>query len=314
MTTVKPTMRMYQTEEDYWRIRPFLREIFLRNDRRQVTWEVARWDYWRWPGVEGWGDGPLEEKVAIWEMPGGRIAAVLNTEGHGEAHLQVHPELRTPDLELAMLEVAEERLAVKSPGGERTLGVWVDSRDQLRHGILERCGYTRDGQAEHQHRLFLEEPIPDVPVAEGFTIRSLGDIDELPARSWFSWKAFNPDAPEEDYAALGWEWYLEIQHCPLYRRDLDLVIVAPNGDLASFTTVWFDDVTRSAYFEPVGTYLLYHRRGLARAVMTEGLRRAQHLGATVAFVGGYSVAANALYDAVMGPEYARSERWSKVMP
>jgi len=55
------------------------------------------------------------------------------------------------------------------------------------------------------------------------------------------------------------------------------------------------------------------RLGLARAAMHRRLPRAQRLGATVAFVGGHSVAANALYDKVMGPPYARSERWVKAM-
>lgn len=305
----KLTMRMVSSDEDYWRIRPFLREVFLRNDRRQITWEVARWDYWRWPGVEGWGDGPFEENVVIWELPDGRIAALLNTEGHGEAHFQVHPDFRTPELEREMLDVAEARLAVGEAAGGRALAVWADSADRLRQGLLAERGYVREGDPERQHRLLLDGPLSEVSLAHGFVLRPLGDIDELPARSWFSWRAFNPDAPEEDYTKLGWAWYLQIQRCPLYRRDLDLVVEAPKGDLAAFTTVWFDDVTRCAYFEPVGTYSPYQRRGLARAIMHEGLRRVRHLGATVAFVAGYSEAANALYDKVMGPPYAIKERW-----
>ena len=308
---MKPMMRMYKNEADYWRIRPFLREIFLLNDRREVSWQAARWDYWRWPGVESWGGGPPEKEVCIWEMPEGRIAAVLNTEGHGEAFLQVHPDLRTPELESEMLAAAEQQLAIPSANGGQVLTVCTDSHDELRQDILKRGGYAKEDGGEHQHRLSLSTPIPDTPIAEGFTVRALGDVDELPARSWFSWKAFQPDEPEENYEALGWEWYLDIQRCPLYRRDLDLVAVAPNGDLASFCTVWYDDVTRSAYFEPVGTYTPYQRRGLARGVMYEGLRRVKRLGATMAFVGGHSPEANALYASVMGQEYALSERWVK---
>jgi len=45
------TMRVYQTEEDYCRIRAFLREVFLLNDRRELSWHVARLDYWRWHGI-----------------------------------------------------------------------------------------------------------------------------------------------------------------------------------------------------------------------------------------------------------------------
>jgi mycothiol synthase len=306
---MKPVMRGYQTEEDYWRIRPFLREVFQLNGLRGYSWHVARWDYWHWPGVESWGDGLLVGRVFIWEMPDGQIAAVLNPESHGHAFLQVHPGLRTRDLEEEMLDVAEQYLATPGPNGQRRLTVWADGQDTVRRALLQQRGYVKGDWPEHQHRRTLSEPIPDVPVAEGFIVRSLGGVDELPARAWSSWKAFHPQAPDEEYANVGWRWYLDIQRCPLYRRDLDIVAVTPNGDLASFCTVWYDDVTRSAYFEPVGTYTSYQRRGLGRAVMTEGLRRLQRMGALVAFVGGYSPEANALYTAVMGPEHDLLEPW-----
>ena len=81
--------------------------------------------------------------------------------------------------------------------------------------------------------------------------------------------------------------------------------------IAAFCTIWFDDVTPSAYFEPVATVPAHRRRGLGRAVMTEGLRRLQRLGATTAFVGGLNPAANALYRSVIGPDYELYESWVK---
>jgi mycothiol synthase len=95
----------------------------------------------------------------------------------------------------------------------------------------------------------------------------------------------------------------------LYRRDLDLVAIAPDGAIASFCTIWFDDVTRSAYFEPVATIPAHQRRGLGKAVMNEGLRRLQRMGATMALVGGYSPEANGLYRSVMGPDHELNEPW-----
>jgi hypothetical protein len=50
---------------------------------------------------------------------------------------------------------------------------------------------------------------------------------------------------------------------------------------------------------------------LARAVLTEGLRRLKRMGALGAFVGGYSPEANALYQSVMGDNSDLSEPWSK---
>ena len=87
--------------------------------------------------------------------------------------------------------------------------------------------------------------------------------------------------------------------------------VAADGEFASFCTVWFDDVTRTGAFEPVGTAPEHQRKGLGRAVMSEGLRRLQHLGGTLAYVGGFTPEANALYASVGFEDYDLCEPWSK---
>jgi GNAT superfamily N-acetyltransferase len=305
------TMRSYQTEDDCWRIRAFLRQVLLLNGVREKSWHVSRFDYWRWFGIPSLGDGQLERDVFLWETEEGQIAGVLNREEEGNAYLQVHPQLRTLEMEEEMIAVAEERLAVGRPG-RRVVTVWADDQDALRLDILKRRGYTRSPWTEHQWRRDLDGPIPDVPIPPGYTVRALGDVDELPARSWASWRGFHPDAPVEEYE--GWEWYPNIQRCPLYRRDLDLVAVSPGGEIASVCTLWYDDVTRSACVEPVATVPEHQRLGLARATISEGLRRVQRLGATRAFVSGYEPGPNALYSSVLSAEHDRSEQWIRELP
>lgn len=313
-------MRRYRDEEDYWRIREFLRRVMLLNGLRELSWHVARLDYWRWHGIENCrACGPMEGVTFIWETTDGRIAAVLNPEGGGEAHFQAHPGLRTPEIDAEMLAVAEEHLALSRPDGRRRLIAWADSRDEMRLDLLARHGYARGAwpdAAEHQRRLALPAPIPSTPPPAGYTVRPLGDVAELPARSWASWRAFHPDEPDEAYE--GWTWYHNIQRQPLYRRDLDVVAVAeqravtqfaPNGEIAAFCTAWYDDVTRTAYFEPVGTAPEHQRRGLGKAVLAEALSRLQRMGCVVAFVGGYSAPANALYASAGFAEYDLSEPW-----
>ena len=218
-----------------------------------------------------------------------------------------------------MLAVAEEHLAGARPDGRKRLVVWAESRDAMRHDLLTRRGYARGDwpdAAEHQRRRPLSAPIPPAPAPAGYLVRPLGDVAELPARSWVSWRAFHPDEPDEKYE--GWQWYHNIQRQPLYRRDLDIVAVpeqpaitefAPTGEIAAFCTAWYDDVTRTAYFEPVGTAPEHQRRGLGKAVMTEALRRLQRMGCVLAFVGGYSQPANALYASAGFAEYDLSEPW-----
>jgi GNAT superfamily N-acetyltransferase len=309
---MKLTMRLYQTEDDWWRIREFLRAVFLLNGRREWSWHVARLDYWRWHGVANRGDGKLEHDVFIWETTDGQIAAVLNRESAGDAFLQTHPGFRTPELETEMIGVAEEHLTRPRADGKHALCVWTDSRDDVRQTILTQRGYIKRGEAEHQWRRDLNAPIPDAPLAPGYTVRALGDGLELLERCYASGLGFhNGDIKIAVENRRDPTWYRNIQTAPLYRRDLDLIAVAPSGEIASFTTIWFDDVTRSAYFEPVATVPAHQRRGLGKTVMTEGLRRLKRMGALVAFVGGYSPEANALYASVMGSEFDLSEAWVK---
>jgi mycothiol synthase len=304
-------LRNYQSETDYMRIRDFLREVFLLNNRRMLSWPVARLDYWRWHGIMNLGDGSLDEQVFLWEKDDGQIIAVLNSEGLRQAFLQVHPDFKSVDLEEEMIDQAEEHLRGPSQRGGSVLWVWSDAGDTERQDILTKRGFTHIIEAdEHQWLRSLEIPIPESSVSEGYEIRSLGDVSELPSRSWASWRAFHSDESNENYQN-GWTWYQNIQKAPLYRPELDLVAIAPGGEIVAFTTIWYDDVTRSGYFEPVGTMPEHQRRGLARSLLCEGMRRLRRLGATQAMTSGGSFHANALYKAVLGPVYDLYQPWEK---
>lgn len=302
-------MRRYQDEADYGRICDFLRQVFLLNNRRELSWQVARLDYWRWHGIRNLGDGRLEEDVFLWETDGGELAAVLNRESAGTGYLQLHPALRSADLEDEMLEVAERHLAVPRPGGGRRLQVMYTEGDEIRREALLKRGYQRQDSIACDHHRPLSEPIPEAPIATGYVVRSLAGPADLPKRSWASWRAFHPEAPAEEYG--GWEWYRNIQSAPLYRKELDLVAVAPGGEFATFCTIWYDEVTRTAYYEPVGTVPEHQRRGLGKAVLLEGLRRLEELGAVLATVGSGEPHARAFYIAVGFGEIERCWPWVK---
>jgi GNAT superfamily N-acetyltransferase len=306
---MKLTRRLFGNSEDYWRIRGFLRRVFLLYERREICWQAYRFDYWRWHGSANMGHGRLEEDIFLWEDGEGEIAAVLTREGPGNVAFQIHPDFCSPDLVGEMADAAEERLAIAGPGGRRKVSIWTPGNGNLQKGILRQRGYIKRELQEFQRRRFLDAPIPDPPVSKGYTIRALGDDSELPGRCFASWRAFHPDEPEEGFG--GWRWYQNIKRAPLYRRDLDLVAVAPGGEIASFCTIWFDDVTQTGAYEPVGTVPEHQKRGLGKAVMCEGLRRLRAIGAKTAHVGSYTPPAHALYASIGFTEYDLSECWSK---
>jgi ribosomal protein S18 acetylase RimI-like enzyme len=309
---MNPIYRPYQVEDDFWRMRDFLRRVYLLNGRREHSWHVARLDYARWHTLINIAEVTLADVATLWEADGELVAFIMPDGGRGEAHLCVDPRRRSLALEEEMLDVAEERLPNILDDGARRLFVWSPQADTMRPELLARRGYAKDDWPEHQWQRRLDAPIPDAPLAPGYTIRALGDGLELLERCYASGLGFhegdirvavdNRDDPT---------WYRNIQTAPLYRRDLDLVAVAPDGAIAAFCTIWFDDVTRSAYFEPVATVPAHQRHGLGRALLTEGLRRLQRMGALVAGVGGYSPAANGLYRSVMGDDHELYEPWVK---
>ena len=280
------------------------------NDRLERSWHVARLDYARWHTCLNCAGVGLEEVAFLWEESDDLVAILMPDGGPGEAHLLVHPLWRTIELEAEMLSVAEDNLAALQPDGSHRLVVWSPEQDYSRQELLRRRGFVKGDEPEYQWRRDLESAIPDVSLTTGYNIRSLGDGLELLERCYASGLGFHDgDIRIAINNRTDPSWYRNIQNAPLYRRDLDLVVIAPDGAIASFCTIWFDDVTRSAYFEPVATVPDHQRRGLGKALLIEGLRRLRRIGATRAFVGGYSPAANGLYRSVMGDEYELYEPW-----
>ena len=301
--------RPYAGEGDYWRLRAFLREVYRVNERREWSWPVYRWDYWRWHVNHNVFQCDLPEVVFIWETAQGGIVAFLNADRPGYVHLQVHPAVRSRSLEAEMLTIAEERLAVTVDDEGRQIHVWAHESDEMRQELLAERGYTQREWEDRQRRRAVSEPLPEIVIPNGYHIRALGGREEVPARSWVSWRAFHPDDPDEKYE--GWEWYLNVQRASLYRRQLDIVAEAPGGEFGAFCTVWLDDANRVGSFEPVGTAPEHQRRGLGKAVMAEGLRRLRRLGATLATVSSSSMPGHALYTSMGFTAYDTQRAWTK---
>jgi len=100
-----------------------------------------------------------------------------------------------------------------------------------------------------------------------------------------------------------------------YRADLDCVAEAPDGSFAAYTLCWYDDENRVGEFEPVGAHPDHRRRGLARAVNLDALRRLRAAGAERAIVlcrgdAGYP-AAKLLYESVGFRQHSRSVDFRK---
>ena len=84
---------------------------------------------------------------------------------------------------------------------------------------------------------------------------------------------------------------------PDFRYELVPIVASSDGTLAAYCMSWFDPRSGSVEIEPLGTHPAFRRKGLARAIVREVLRRSWMLGAKSVLVWGASAnpEATALY-------------------
>jgi hypothetical protein len=305
------TRRPYQNEDDYWRIRNFLREVFLRNDRSDLDCHVALLDHWRWHYVLTCQEtAAVDQVTTLWETPGGEIAAVLHPICHDEICMVIYPDFRNLILEDEMIAYAEVHHSDWTRDGQRILYVPIYTEDDQRREILVQRGFYHQPRLIHHWQRDFESPIPDVLPPPGYEIRSMGGEKELPARSWASWRAFHEEEPEEHYDG-DYTWYHNMQSAPLYRRDLDILAATPSGEIGAFCTISYDDYTRSAVIVLEGTAAGHRQRDLEKAITIEGMRRLKSLGCTRLFAIAGEKATNALYSSTM-QTYRVVQQWVKI--
>jgi ribosomal protein S18 acetylase RimI-like enzyme len=125
------------------------------------------------------------------------------------------------------------------------------------------------------------EPLvpPQLPV--GFALRPVAGDHK--AEAWA--ELFNQSFVDHwEHHPLSAEGLRRVWQQPLYARELDLVVVAPDGVLAAF---WVCEVNpdgpdQAGWAEVSGTRRGYRGRGFGRALLQAGLARLQQIGVKTA--------------------------------
>ena len=269
--------RPLRDDEDVRRVRDLLVETHSISPPG-FNWEVRRWDGWRFYNPTAEWDPAWESRVQLWETSEGRLVGVVNPEGSGDAHLQVHPHYRH-SIEEDMLAWAEEHLARQAAVGRRQLTIGVFEYDRPRRQLLEERGYEKlDTGGTFYLLRFGLQLMPEVRLADGYRLRATrpGSADDAQRIADLLNAAFRRDFHNAE------EYLVFAENARCFRHDLDLVAEAPDGSFASYVGMPYDEQNRYAIFEPVCTHPDHVRRGLAQALMGEALRRVQALGAVSA--------------------------------
>lgn len=169
------------------------------------------------------------------------------------------------------------------------LSVWDDDTEVL--SALRSQGYTLSG-TEGEQLVRRTDDGPHTPaLPDGFSMRWLepGLDDAYVDLHRAAWSTIRPST--YDRAA-----HAKVAAMPHFDRALVPIVAAPDGTLAASCITWYDPVTRTSEIEPLGTHPRYRRRGLARAVSVEAVRRSAERGASSVMVWGVGADRIRLYE------------------
>ncbi len=251
------------------------------------------------------------EDTRIWEEDGapGRVMAVAIRESRTNYFIHIRPG--NPSLLDEVIRWIEDHSASKKqdPAEEQRTHIISLKGDKERETALRKRGFQRSKAYGILRVRDLEAPIPDASTPEGFQIRSVRgreDFEKLAANirivfghgEWFT-------ADTLEGIARG----------SFYIRDLDLVAEAPDGSIASFCTFRVDPVSRATELEPMATHPDYRGLGLAKALISEGMRRLKDHDPLLLYIDGAAdnPAANSLYEATGFEKRGTYYHWSKMI-
>jgi GNAT superfamily N-acetyltransferase len=158
----------------------------------------------------------------------------------------------------------------------------VQSADTAAQAIAPRHGYVFDeregGDDGSWHQFNAREltDLPDPALPTGFRFLTAADIPAADAARAHRDAWQSPNLTDAAFERVQRTWP--------YRADLQVLVAAPDSQLAATAIIWLDEATQTAEFEPVGTHPAFRRRGLGAALQLHGMRLARAAGARRMFV------------------------------
>lgn len=261
--------RQFNTEDDYTHMRQLSIDT-LQLTGKPVYATIGDLDWWRCSDE----DAKAIYNAHLWFDEGQLVAWAWPVDD--QVDIMVHPEY--PALhDVALIWAEDEYRQRQGDLLEKPMRAWGFTGDVVRNAALTARGYQRTdgGLVLYSRPAIPGAALPSLPVGYRFD-HVRGEVD-VARRTAVQCAAFESTFMTETKTRA-------LMAAPTYRPELDIVIVAPDDSFAAFAQVWLDETNGTGVFEPLGVSADHRRRGLARTILDEGIRRLGQLGASVAWV------------------------------
>ena len=282
--------RSYLDKSDLRAIGVLIRQIY-QLDPYWSSWSFALYDIWaqrKLGDQEVFGVTDWQQDIRFWEDEQSNILGAAVFRDPDFVKLVLFPEQR--DLMAPMLNWVEARFHQKEIP-DKQLTIETIERNPVLEALLASKGYEKDSGyytfREKDLAFSTDEPIILPP---GFIIKHIDTADDLKKFHHGTDLVFNfPDNPDV---------YQILRQAPSFIPELDMIVLSPDGEIASLGSVWFDQTRSLAEFEPVGTVPEFRKLGLGSALIAEACNRLRRLGCQKVTVMSWSesIEANRLYE------------------
>lgn len=228
----------------------------------------------------------VRQNTRLWFDTVGTLKVFALVDHYCNLLFELDPALATPALEQEIIDwgVACIRRMPAEADEPLSLDAGCREEDAWQLAFFERHGFLRQETCSIEMGRSLAEPIPAAQLPPGFSIRPVHGEQEVPALVELHRAAFGTTYMTD-------EERLAMMRGPDYERELDLLVVAPDGRLAAYCvcTISAEENQRSGrkdgYTDPVATHPDFQRLGLGKALLSTGMSLLKARGVETAVLG-----------------------------
>jgi GNAT superfamily N-acetyltransferase len=263
--------RDFHWNEDFELVRNFLIEIF--NEAKSLNNMIpSRFENRKFGPCGPEYTDEDDKLVKIWEETDRskerKVIAVTILDTSPVSYLNLHPEYAHVEKDIVLTMEQQKKEMGKTDDGEVRIAFVTPTSHTQRQELLKELGYENLGNYGHNRIRPVDLDVPDYHLPDGYSIKHADVAVEFDKYHEVIGSVFSHCGKymTEKMAKI----YSEAS---FYHDGMDLVVVAPDGNFAAFTTIRIDPVSGITEFEPVGTHPDHRKLGLAKSIILEGLKR-----------------------------------------
>ena len=234
-----------------------------------INWNWARFE---WMLGHPATDLSLINSIGLWFDCNKLVGLVTYDMYYGEASVLVLPKYQ---------ELYHEILQYAYDVMKDDLGVAIFDNNNYQINEALKLGFHKTESVENIMYFDLDNDL-NIDFKNGISFKEIDPKDDYDDFGFLMWQGFNHGNNYEEYINSD-DAKLSDFIRPNFKKELSLVAL-DNQKYVAYCSLWFKEGTDYAYLEPVCCIPEYRMKGITKALIFEGFRRAKQMGAKTIYV------------------------------